>query len=71
MPKITKTKSRKGRSYLLYLGVDGGGTKTNVALMNEAKEVVAEGSDAQKAEAKKLLSEIRYTTRFAGTRRGR
>ena len=44
MPKITKTKSRKGRSYLLYLGVDGGGTKTNVALMNEAKEVVAEGT---------------------------
>ncbi len=24
--------------------MDGGGTKTNVALMNEAKEVVAEGS---------------------------
>lgn len=43
MPKIIKRSARKGRSYHLFLGVDGGGTKTSVALMNEAKEVVAEG----------------------------
>lgn len=32
------------RSFQLYLGVDGGGTKTNIALMNEAGEIVAEAS---------------------------
>lgn len=31
-------------SYQLFLGVDGGGTKTNVALMNESGEVVSEAS---------------------------
>lgn len=35
--------SRKQRSHHLYLGVDGGGTKTQIALMNEALEVVGEG----------------------------
>jgi N-acetylglucosamine kinase-like BadF-type ATPase len=35
---------RDPKLYQLYLGVDGGGTKTNVALMNAAQEVVAEGS---------------------------
>lgn len=31
-------------SYQLFLGVDGGGTKTSVALMNAAGEVIAEGT---------------------------
>src|SRR5690242_20448973 len=35
---------RKRKSPLLFLGIDGGGTKTNAALMNAAKEVVAEGT---------------------------
>src|SRR5258707_12005327 len=35
---------RKRRSPLLFLGIDGGGTKTNAALMNAAEEVVAEGA---------------------------
>ena len=34
---------RKQRSHQLYLGVDGGGTKTQIALMNEAREVRCEG----------------------------
>ncbi len=34
---------RKHRSHQLYLGVDGGGTKTQIALMNEAREVMCEG----------------------------
>ena len=43
MPQTDRTKVRKPRSFQLFLGVDGGGTKTNVALMNEARKVVAEG----------------------------
>lgn len=35
---------RKRKSPLLFLGIDGGGTKTNAALMNAAEEVVAEGA---------------------------
>src|SRR5687768_6622671 len=34
---------RKTRSHQLYLGVDGGGTKTQISLMNEAREVCCEG----------------------------
>ncbi len=34
----------KSELYQLYLGVDGGGTKTNIAIMNAAREIVAEGS---------------------------
>ncbi len=34
---------RKHRSHQLYLGVDGGGTKTQIAIMNEAREVMSEG----------------------------
>lgn len=41
---MAQTKKRDPKLYQLYLGVDGGGTKTNVALMNAAQEVVAEGS---------------------------
>ena len=35
---------RKRKSPLLFLGIDGGGTKTTAALMNAAQEVVAEGT---------------------------
>lgn len=42
--KGSKINSRS-RSYLLYLGVDGGGTKTTVALMNERGKVVGTGED--------------------------
>jgi N-acetylglucosamine kinase-like BadF-type ATPase len=35
---------KKQKLYQLYLGVDGGGTKTNVALMNLERDVIAEGS---------------------------
>lgn len=41
--KPTK-RSRKHTFPQYYLGVDGGGTKTQVALMNEAREVVGEGT---------------------------
>ncbi|MFZ1700500.1 MAG: BadF/BadG/BcrA/BcrD ATPase family protein, partial [Pyrinomonadaceae bacterium] len=41
---MPRAAGQTGRSFQLYLGVDGGGTKTNIALMNEAGEVVAEGS---------------------------
>ena len=44
MPQISTKKTGKDKSYQLYLGVDGGGTKTNVAIMNAAREIVAEGS---------------------------
>src|SRR5215470_8393774 len=35
---------RRRKSPLLFLGIDGGGTKTNAALINAAEEVVAEGT---------------------------
>ena len=41
MPKAEPNRERNTRSYHLYLGVDGGGTNTDVALMNEAREVIA------------------------------
>lgn len=41
--KPTK-RSRKAVFPQYFLGVDGGGTKTHVALMNEAREVVGEGT---------------------------
>ncbi|MEP6944753.1 MAG: BadF/BadG/BcrA/BcrD ATPase family protein [Acidobacteriota bacterium] len=44
MAKTRSQPGKKTRSYKFYLGVDGGGTKTNIALMDEAREVVAEGS---------------------------
>lgn len=44
MPQNTPELERKRQLYQLFLGVDGGGTKTNVALMDESQEVVAEGS---------------------------
>ena len=39
----TKRESRQ-RSYQFFLGVDGGGTKSNNALMNESGEVVSEST---------------------------
>lgn len=42
MPQTDTNRGRRRRSYQLYLGVDGGGTKTNIALMNETREVLAE-----------------------------
>jgi N-acetylglucosamine kinase-like BadF-type ATPase len=36
-------KNGKRKPHLLYLGVDGGGTKTQIAIMNGAREVVCEG----------------------------
>lgn len=44
MPQNTPERGRKRQLYQLFLGVDGGGTKTNVALMDESQEIVAEGS---------------------------
>jgi N-acetylglucosamine kinase-like BadF-type ATPase len=41
--KPTK-RARKAAFPQYYLGVDGGGTKTHVALMNEVREVVGEGT---------------------------
>ncbi|MEJ7624324.1 MAG: BadF/BadG/BcrA/BcrD ATPase family protein [Pyrinomonadaceae bacterium] len=35
---------RTRRSYPLYLGVDGGGTKTQIALIDESEAIVAEGT---------------------------
>jgi N-acetylglucosamine kinase-like BadF-type ATPase len=34
---------RKQRSHQVYLGVDGGGTKTQIAVMNEARQITCEG----------------------------
>lgn len=44
MPQNTPERGRKRQLYQLFLGVDGGGTKTNIALMDASQEVVAEGS---------------------------
>ncbi len=43
MPKDAIKSSRKRKFSQLYLGVDGGGTKTSVSLMNDSREVVATG----------------------------
>lgn len=44
MPQTDKIRFQKRSLYHLYLGVDGGGTKTNIGLMNEAGEIVSEAS---------------------------
>jgi len=44
MPQTEAKIAPNGQSYQLFLGVDGGGTKTNIALMNKAHEVIAEGT---------------------------
>lgn len=43
MPQTEANRGRNRQLYQLFLGADGGGTKTNIALMNGAGEVVAEG----------------------------
>ncbi len=43
MAPASPKRGRKQLSHLLYLGVDGGGTKTHIALMNEACAVISEG----------------------------
>ena len=43
MAQGAEKSNRKRRSHQVYLGVDGGGTKTQIALMNEANEVTCEG----------------------------
>ena len=42
MPKNSTQPGGRRKFSQLFLGVDGGGTKTNVALMNESGEVAAE-----------------------------
>lgn len=45
MPQKSSVKNGKRRSsHHLYLGVDGGGTKTHIAIMNAAREVTCEGT---------------------------
>ncbi len=43
MPQSKPKKGSGNRSYQMYLGVDGGGTKTNIALMDPSQTIVAEG----------------------------
>lgn len=43
MRKNPSINSRRDNFQNLYLGVDGGGTKTHVALMNAAQEIISEG----------------------------
>ncbi len=43
MATSSPIRSRKAISHQLYLGVDGGGTKTHIVLMNEAGDIVGEG----------------------------
>lgn len=43
MPQKAASKNGKRKPHLLYLGVDGGGTKTQIALMNGAGEIVSDG----------------------------
>jgi N-acetylglucosamine kinase-like BadF-type ATPase len=45
MPSKSSKTGRRASDYQLYLGVDGGGTKTTVALMNADRTVVATGED--------------------------
>jgi N-acetylglucosamine kinase-like BadF-type ATPase len=42
MPSIPNN-GRKRRPHQLFAGVDGGGTTTHVALMNESREIIGEG----------------------------
>ncbi len=44
MPQPNPNRVSKQRPYQYFLGVDGGGTKTNIAIMNGAGEVIAEAS---------------------------
>ncbi|MEP7213193.1 MAG: BadF/BadG/BcrA/BcrD ATPase family protein [Acidobacteriota bacterium] len=44
MVSASSKTTRKRRSHRLFLGVDGGGTKSQIAIMNEAGKVVGEGT---------------------------
>lgn len=44
MPKKSVQHRHKTKSFQFFLGVDGGGTKTNVALMDESGVIVSEAS---------------------------
>ena len=70
----TKPVRKRQLRYQLFLGVDGGGTKTNVALMNDAREVVAEGSAARQTRCESVSKPpLRISQRpiDAGVRRRR
>ncbi|MEJ7847065.1 MAG: BadF/BadG/BcrA/BcrD ATPase family protein [Pyrinomonadaceae bacterium] len=43
MAASSPKKSRRDKSHQLYLGVDGGGTKTHIIIINSASEVKSEG----------------------------
>lgn len=42
---FNKNNGRLKKSHNLFLGVDGGGTKTHIVLMDENKQLIAEGTD--------------------------
>src|SRR5574338_936822 len=44
MARISSKNGRKRENHQLFLGVDGGGTKTQIALMNTSGEVTCEGT---------------------------
>lgn len=44
MARVSAKNGRKRENHQLFLGVDGGGTKTHIALMNMAGEVTCEGT---------------------------
>lgn len=43
MPKLSSRTKQAPKSHNLYLGVDGGGTKTHIVLIDEGKNFVCEG----------------------------
>ena len=43
MASVSSKGTRKRRSHQLYVGVDGGGTKSHVAVLNDADEIIGEG----------------------------
>ncbi|CAN5269643.1 BadF/BadG/BcrA/BcrD ATPase family protein [soil metagenome] len=43
MPKTPAKSKRDPLSFFLFLGVDGGGTKTNIAIMDPDRQVIAQG----------------------------
>ncbi len=43
MPNTAVSRRSDPRSYVLFLGVDGGGTKTNIAIMDNDRKVIAQG----------------------------
>ena len=40
MASLSPKSTRKRSSHQLYVGVDGGGTKSHVAVMNDAEEII-------------------------------